>query len=50
MMGHASTGIIQTYAKVLDEYRRDAVKKLEQYRQSKVVDENPPTDTNAPVN
>lgn len=40
MMGHSSTGIIQTYAKALDEYRRDAVKKLEQYRQSKVVDEN----------
>jgi hypothetical protein len=28
-----------TPAKVLDEYRRDAVKKLEQYRQSKAVDE-----------
>lgn len=39
MMGHSSTGIIQTYAKVLDEYRRDAVKKLEEYRQSKVVEQ-----------
>ena len=37
MMGHSSTGIVQTYAKVLDEYRRDAVKKLEEYRQSKVT-------------
>ena len=37
MMGHSSPGIIQTYAKVLDEYRRDAVKKLEEYRQSKVT-------------
>ena len=36
-MGHASTGIIQTYAKVLDEFRRDAVKKLEAYRQSKTA-------------
>jgi site-specific recombinase XerD len=39
MLGHASTGVFQTYAKVLDEYRRDAVKKLEEYQQSKVVDE-----------
>jgi integrase len=36
ILGHASTGIIQTYAKVLDEFRRDAIKKLEEYRQSKV--------------
>jgi integrase len=50
MMGHASTGIIQTYAKVLDEYRRDAVKKLEEYRRSKVTDETTPEGTNAPVN
>jgi integrase len=33
MMGHASTGIIQTYAKVLDEYRRHAVEKLDAHRQ-----------------
>jgi hypothetical protein len=38
MMGHSSTGIIHTYAKVLDEYRRGAVQKLQQYRESKVVD------------
>jgi len=50
MMGHSSPGIILTYAKVLDEFRRDAVKKLEEYRQSKVVDEMPPGDTDAPVN
>jgi integrase len=50
MMGHASTGIIQTYAKVLDEFWRDAVKKLEEYRQSKVVTVTTSTDTNAPVN
>lgn len=49
MLGHSSTGIIQTYAKVLDEYKRDAVKKLEEYRQSK-TDVNAPADTNAPVN
>ena len=33
MMGHSSTGIVQTYAKVLDEYRREAVKKLDAHRQ-----------------
>lgn len=50
MMGHASTGIIQTYAKVLDEYRRDAVKKLEEYRQSQVVTETVTAPSDAPVN
>jgi hypothetical protein len=34
MMGHSSTGIIQTYAKVLDQYRLDAVKKLDAHRLS----------------
>ncbi len=33
MMGHASTGIIQIYAKVLDEYRRHAIEKLDAHRQ-----------------
>jgi integrase len=50
MMGHASTGIIQTYAKVLDEYRRDAVKKLEKYRQSHDVGESGPAGMMARVN
>ncbi len=50
MMGHSSTGIIQTYAKVLDEYRRDAVKKLERYRRSKVADIPAPEVTNSQVN
>jgi integrase len=50
MMGHASTGIIQTYAKVLDEYRREAVKKLEEYRQSKTIDVSAPAVTNPQVN
>jgi hypothetical protein len=47
MMGHASTGIIQTYAKVVDEYRRDAVKKLDEYRQSRVMHETTSDDTSA---
>jgi integrase len=32
LIGHSSTGIIQTYAKVVDQSRRDAIKKLEEYR------------------
>jgi len=34
LLGHSSPSIVHTYAKVLDEYRRDAIKKLEQHRQS----------------
>jgi integrase len=32
VIGHASTSIVQTHAKVVDEYRRDAIRKLEAYR------------------
>jgi integrase len=35
MLGHNSTGIVPTYAKVLDDTRRDAIHKLEQLRQSR---------------
>jgi integrase len=34
MLGHSTPSILQTYSKVLDEYRRDAIRKLEAYRQS----------------
>jgi hypothetical protein len=50
MLGHPSTGIIQTYAKVLDEFRRDAVKKLDEYRRSKIADVPPSEVTNSHVN
>ena len=50
MMGHASTGIIQTYAKVLDEFRCSAIKKLEEYRQSKMADIPPLLVMNPQVN
>ena len=33
LLGHSTPSIVHTYAKVLDEYRRDAIKKLEEYRQ-----------------
>jgi integrase len=32
VIGHSSTSIVQTYAKVVDEYRRDAITKLEVFR------------------
>ena len=32
MLGHSSTSILNTYAKAVDEYRRDAVRKLEELR------------------
>lgn len=38
LLGHSSPGIVQTYAKVLDESRRDAIRKLEEYRQSRMAD------------
>ena len=33
VIGHSCTSIVQTYAKVVDEYRKDAITKLEAYRQ-----------------
>ncbi len=33
MLGHSSTGIVMTYAKAIDEARRDAIRKLEEFRQ-----------------
>lgn len=32
MIGHATPGILQRYSKAIDEYRRDAVRKLEDMR------------------
>ena len=32
MMGHSSPSIVQTYAKAIDEYKRDAIRKLESLR------------------
>jgi hypothetical protein len=37
VIGHSSTGIVQTYAKVVDEYKRDALRKLETYRTEQQV-------------
>jgi integrase len=37
MLGHASSGILQTYSKAVDEYRRDAVRKLDQLRKGQDI-------------
>ena len=34
MIGHSSPSILQTYSKAIDEYRRDAIRKLEQMREA----------------
>jgi integrase-like protein len=34
MIGHSSSSIVQTYAKAIDEHKRDAIRKLEALRQS----------------
>ncbi len=34
MMGHSTPSILHTYAKTVDEYRRDAIRKREVFRES----------------
>jgi integrase len=34
MIGHSSPGILQRYSKAIDEYRRDAIRKLERLRKA----------------
>ena len=45
MIGHSSTSIVQTYAKAIDEYKRDAIRKLESLRPNAPlsVSSSPPT-------
>ena len=40
MIGHSSPSILQIYSKAIDEYRRDAVRKLERMRAER-TEENP---------
>jgi integrase len=42
MMGHSTTSILQTYAKVIDEYRRDAIHKLEVWRTNNSIERSAP--------
>lgn len=48
MMGHSTASILQTYVKVMDEYRRDAIRKLEAFRQSQALRELSHTDAGQP--
>lgn len=41
LMGHSSTGILQTYAKAIDEYRRSAISKLEALREAQSTELTP---------
>ena len=45
MIGHSSPGILQRYSKAIDEYRRDAIRKLEQMRETYI--QRSTTDSNA---
>ena len=39
MIGHSTPSILQKYSKAIDEYRRDAVRKLEQMRTAHVIEQ-----------
>ena len=43
MIGHSSPGILQKYSKAIDEYRRDAVRKLEEMRAVHVPSRHTPS-------
>jgi integrase len=43
MIGHSSPGILQRYSKAIDEYRRDAVRKLEDMRAEHVPTRHTPS-------
>ena len=42
IIGHSSTSILSTYARAIDEYRRDAIHKLENLRDNHVCQEERP--------
>jgi hypothetical protein len=45
MLGHSSPSIVSTYAKVVDEFRRQAIEKLEGFR-SKMMSNPAKSETN----
>jgi hypothetical protein len=50
IIGHSSTNILSTYARAIDEYRRDAIHKLENLRDDHVSgQERPPKRPNDSV-
>jgi integrase len=50
LMGHAGSGLVHTYAKADDEFKRDAAAKLEAFIASKSPTENTPTASTTWVN
>jgi integrase len=47
MIGHSTPGILQKYSKAIDEYRRDAIRKLEHMREAHTIPTCPiPTSVN----
>ena len=51
IMGHSSTGILQTYAKATDEYQRSAISRLEALRETQLaqLSENDKRDDAVPI-
>ena len=41
MLGHSTTSILPSYAKAIDEYRRDAIRKLDELRKTEVASTSP---------
>jgi hypothetical protein len=37
MLGHSTTSILPSYAKAIDEYRRDAIRKLDELRKTEAA-------------
>jgi integrase len=50
MLGHSTTSILPDYEKAIDEYRRDAIRKLDELRKSKVATTNLGTPISPAVN
>ncbi len=46
MLGHSSASIVGTYAKATDEYKRDAIRKLERMRSTYAHQDTNPTTIN----
>ena len=50
MLGHSTTSILPSYAKAIDEYRRDAIRKLDELRKTEVATTSPGPPTSPTIN
>ena len=50
MLGHSTTSILPSYAKAIDEYRRDVVRKLDELRKTAVATTSPGPPTSPTIN